>query len=255
MLAHPTDFELLRIQAEGSFDGAGRVSGMHGIEVVCTAEGQSLWIGADLPETLVAELLAMFEGAAPSRHPAEPPAALEPCRRLLETGGRSLRCEGSPRFVFPENTQFESPAHIERSDTSNLQALRGANPGNWHPVEWDELLAGQLGPWAMAIEDEAVVSICHTPGPVRPRAAEAGVWTHPAFRGRGYGAAVTAEWAAVMRSPGRFLFYSTDATNLSSQRLAQRLGLRPLGWIWTLAPAPDQPADRVHPLSSVHRPR
>jgi predicted GNAT family acetyltransferase len=41
----------------------------------------------------------------------------------------------------------------------------------------------------MATEAERVVSICHTPRPVTARAAECGVWTHPAVRGRGYGAA------------------------------------------------------------------
>src|SRR5689334_20188089 len=31
--------------------------------------------------------------------------------------------------------------------TTATPALRGANPGNWEPVEWDELLEGKLGPW------------------------------------------------------------------------------------------------------------
>ena len=34
---------------------------------------------------------------------------------------------------------------------------------------------------------------------------------------------------------GRYLFYSTDATNLASQGVAARLNLRLIGWIWTLS--------------------
>ncbi len=107
----------------------------------------------------------------------------------------------------------------------------------------------------MAIEGELVLSICHTPGPVTARGAECGVWTHPAFRGRGYAAAVASAWAAIMRSSGRYLFYSTDAENLSSQRVARRLSLRSLGWTWRLGLAPDQEEDRLHPLSSRRRHR
>jgi RimJ/RimL family protein N-acetyltransferase len=133
--------------------------------------------------------------------------------------------------------------------------LRNANPGNWHPVEWDELLDGRLGPWTMALEGELVVSICHTPRPLTTRAAECGVWTHPAFRGRGYAAAVTSEWAAIMRPSGRYLFYSTDAENLSSQRVARRLNLRRLGWSWHLWLPRDDEDDRLHPLSTLRKSR
>ena len=149
-------------------------------------------------------------------------------------------------------TEFASGAHIERSDGSNRAALRDANPGDWLPVECDELLDGHLGPWAMATQRGRVVSICHTPGPVTPRGAECGVWTHSAFRGRGNAAAVTAAWASVMRPTGRHLFYSTDAENLSSQRVARRLNLRPLGWTWRLG-RPRDDVERAHPLSVLRR--
>jgi hypothetical protein len=255
MLNPPTDLELLRIQAEVSFDGAGRLRGLHGITIANADERQSLWMGAEVPETLVAELTSVFDDAAPVVSPGEPPPALERCRRLLERGSRSLQCKAGPSFLFPEDTAFSSEAHIQRSGGGNHETLRNANPGNWHPVEWNELLDGRLGPWTMAIERGLVLSICHTPGPMNSNAAECGVWTHPGFRGRGYGAAVTWEWSALVRPSSRHLFYSTDAENLSSQRLARRLGLRPLGWLWRLAFPPARHDDGVHPLSTVHRPR
>jgi RimJ/RimL family protein N-acetyltransferase len=98
------------------------------------------------------------------------------------------------------------------------------------------------------------VSICHTPGPLTPRGAECGVWTQPGFRGRGYATATAtaAAWAASLRPTGRILFYSTDADNRSSQRVAERLQLRPIGWTWRLR-APDPRVEPVHPLSALRR--
>jgi RimJ/RimL family protein N-acetyltransferase len=253
-MATPTDIELLRIQGEASFDRRGRVIGLDGIRVVCTVDRRELWIGAEVPDALATELTSLFESAAAS-DPSAPPPALEPSRRILETDGRSLRRVAGPRFLIAEGAHFSSDVHLERSDASSGDALRNANPGGWHSVEWDELLDGSLGPWTMAIEAGQVVSICHTPRPLTARAAECGVWTHPGFRGRGYAAAVTSEWAAMLRSSGRHLFYSTDLENLSSQRVARRLSLRLLGWTWQLGVARDDEEDRLHPLSTLRRRR
>jgi RimJ/RimL family protein N-acetyltransferase len=152
----------------------------------------------------------------------------------LEPACAPLSVEAGPTYLIEPDVRFEMRTHIARSDTSSGERLRHLNPGNWEHDEWDELLDGALGPWAMAVVDGRVVSICHTPGRMTERAAECGVWTHPDYRGRGYAAAVTATWADILRPGGRYLFYSTDAQNRSSQRVAARLGLRPIGWTWRL---------------------
>ena len=87
----------------------------------------------------------------------------------------------------------------------------------------------------MATVDGRAVSICHTPSHLTERGAECGVWTHPDFRGQRHAPAVTAAWASVLAPSGRYLFYSTEADNRSSQRVAARLGLRLIGWSWNLA--------------------
>jgi GNAT superfamily N-acetyltransferase len=245
------DLELLTIQAEGAFDHRGRVAGWYGVTIACAANGQALWIGADVPDALAAELAATFDPAPVPMVPAQPPRALDHCRRLLDAGGRALSFSAGPSFLIEVPPQLGSGLHIERSDAWTGDALGNANPGNWHPVEWGELLDGCLGPWAMAIEGALVVSICHTPVPVTERGAECGVWTHPAFRGRGYGAAVVSAWAEILRPSGRYLFYSTRADNLPSQRLARRLQLRPLGWTWRFGDARRDEDDEVHPLCTL----
>ena len=154
------------------------------------------------------------------------------------------------RFVIDEAVHFaDSPSvRIERSDASGGDRVRACNPGGWEPVEWDELLDGRLGPWTMALDGERVVAICHTPRPMTADRAECGVWTNPAFRGRGYAAAVTAAWAELLRATRRELVYSCDETNASSRRVAERLGLRLVARTWE-----EQPSDgnKLHPLCSL----
>lgn len=245
--------ELLAIQAEGSFDRRGRIAGLYGLTIACTAERCALWIGGDVPDPIAAELTAAFDlGGAPG-DPVAPPPALGPCYRILARGGRALDGRAGPSFVFPGDTRFACDPDIVRCDAPIPDAVRRGNPGNWHPVEWDELVHGALGPWTMALAGDRVVSICHTPGPLRARGAECGVWTAPDFRGRGHASAVTAAWAAILQPSGRFLFYSTDADNRSSQQVARRLALRPLGWTWRLALAVDPDPVAVHPLCSLRR--
>ena len=86
------------------------------------------------------------------------------------------------------------------------------------------------------VDDDRVVSLCHS-ARLTDRGAEAGTWTDPDYRGRGYAAAATAAWGSLLASSGRTLFYSTSSDNLSSQRVAERLELPLIGWMWKIAPA------------------
>jgi hypothetical protein len=246
--------ELLCIQAELALDQHGRERGVDGLTIASSDEGQELWIGAEVPDDVASDLTEAFQTAAREGDPAEPPVALERCRRILGRSG-PVHLTALRSYVFVGDARFASGASIARSGdpraADDERVLRGANPGNWHPIEWNELLDGRLGPWAMALDGAVVISICHTPRRVTKRAAECGVWTRPGFRGRGHAAATTSEWAALLRAPGRSLFYSAGAANLSSQRVASRLVLEQIGWIWHLRRTSHGPDDTVHPLSSL----
>ena len=233
-----------------SLDHRGRVAGLCGITIGVAADGQALWIGADVPDELAHEITAIVARSPRSSDPAQPPPTLDACVRAVEAalGVRTVRHAG-PSYVFQTSAPIETGADIVRSDASRGEGLRGANPGNWGTVEWDELLDGRLGPWAMVVAGGEVVSICHTPLQMTDRAAECGVWTRPDSRGRGYAAATASAWAAQLAPSGRHLFYRTGADNLSSQRVARRLDLRPIGWTWRVAVDADAAGDRVHPLS------
>jgi RimJ/RimL family protein N-acetyltransferase len=233
----PGELELLRLEIETiwTVDARGRVNGPD-LVLASAASGLAVAFGTAVPDDLATVSTEVVGGALPPRDPRSPPAVLGQCRELLEQifapAEVALAC--GPSYLVPDSVAFASEATLVRSDALDLSALREANPGNWEPDEWQDLLDGHLGPWAMALDAGQIVSICHTP--VRtPRSAEAGTWTQPGYRGHGYAAATTAAWAALMRPTGRHLFYSTSDWNTSSQAVAARLSLRPIGWLWQLA--------------------
>ncbi|MFI7135393.1 GNAT family N-acetyltransferase [Nonomuraea sp. NPDC050153] len=217
-------------------DSRGRLPGPEEVVIGVAADGMTAAVCADVPDPLAARLLDLVSRSAPPP-PGEPPDALARCDTLLG-GGRTV--SGGPCYLVRPPLPFEAPAEVLRSDDpSHAARARPPRPPNWEPEEWDELVAGGAGaPWAMIVEDGQVAAICHS-ARLTPEGAEAGTWTSPAFRGRGYAAATTAAWAGLL--PGLHLFYSTSAGNRSSQRVAERLGLRAIGRLWKLTPAGHAP--------------
>jgi len=228
--------------------------------VACARQGLRPRVGNALPEQLARSLVAEIERTPPNEDLRVPPARLQQWRILLEDalGAAVLLSPASgPSYFIHEDVSFPASAPLVRSDYDDLADLRAANPGNWGADEWQDLLEGRLGPWAMARHEQRVISICHTPK-ANARAAEAGTWTHPDFRGQGHAASTTAEWAALMRASDRLLFYSTSLTNISSQRVARRLGLRQIGSLWQLRRRPSDsgsadPRVRAGPDKSLVR--
>jgi RimJ/RimL family protein N-acetyltransferase len=242
------------MQLGATADARGRLPGPPGMTVACARDGRAAWIAGDVPATAAMDALTVIESAPALDQSGVIPEELDRCERILSAAcGRMGRTTG-PYYLFERDLTESSVAHgcrIQRSDEAPNEVLSAANPGNWHPVEWRELLDGRLGPWAIALQDDRVISICHTPRTMTDRTAECGVWTDPAFRSRGLAAAVSAAWAAVVRPTGRHLFYSTSDANLSSQRVAERLGLRRIGWVWQVRAAEAEAAPDVHPLSRL----
>jgi RimJ/RimL family protein N-acetyltransferase len=243
----PSPLELLELAADLSLDARRRVPATCGVLLAVAPDGERLFVGSAVPDGRVPALTEAVRRAPRAAAPDREPPALAGCRDLLAACA-PLAVRSSRYFLIEPPQPRTTLVPIVRSDVAHPE-LRRLNPGNWEPDEWADLLAGALGPWAMALVDGRVGSLCHTPGAMTARAAECGVWTHPDYRGRGYAGAVTAAWAALLQPSGRALFYSTDAGNRASQRVAAHLHLRPLGRIWRLARADHGPRDARHPLS------
>jgi hypothetical protein len=182
--------------------------------------------------------------------------ALAPAVPLLAAAGIAAGIQGGPSFLVeaepaadltgadlvetePGADLTAGRSIVRSAGAAGLSRLAGCQrPASWQAGEWAELLAGRLGPWAMLVQDDQVLSICHTPRE-SPEGAEAGVWTSPVFRGHRYARVTTAAWAGLLRErDDRPLFYSTSEANAASRRVAAGLGLAGLGWIWHLQ-APD----------------
>jgi RimJ/RimL family protein N-acetyltransferase len=224
------DLALLRIEMGvlWNLDVRGRIREPVDIAIGIAADGMTAAVGQHVPDDVAANVLPL---AAPP--PGEPPELL----REMQTA--DLVLSGGPSYYVDKPLEFAVGARIIRSDDPRANTLHNKRPGNWEPDEWLELVNGGTGaPWAMVLHGNRVVSICHTPRRT-PHGAEAGTWTDPEFRGRGYAAATTAAWADML---SLHRFYSTSAENNSSQHVAERLGLRPIGWIWKISRATSRAA-------------
>ena len=243
----PTDLDLLALRAEGLADRS------IGVRFDRTTTGEALSVSPTISAELSAAIKARWDRTPHQGDPTVPPPLLAGCEQVLTAAGWNVRRGGgNVVYLVEPEVSFPTPAVVHRSDGPHPGWLGQSNPGNWEPTEWDELIDGRLGPWAMACEGRRVVSITHTPTPLTLRRAEAGAWTDPEFRGRGLAAAATAQWADVLRPSGRFLFYGTVVDNLSSQRVASRLGLRLIGYQWFIGNRALENESSVHPSSTLH---
>jgi hypothetical protein len=244
-LSNPSDLDLLRLEIKTLWisDERGRLLRTNEpaaraapFLVIAGAQGgRALALGADVPDALAVELRAAVARAEPSHDPRDRPRVLERCRHLLEAGLSPVRIACGPTYVMPGSVAYASEVHIHRSDC-DVESLRDKRPVSaWAAEECDGLLNGCVGPFAIATVDDQVVSVCHT-SRMGAGAAEAGVWTDPALRGNGHASAVTAAWASLFDRTLFTLFYSTSGDNVASQRVAAKLGLREIGWLWSLRP-------------------
>lgn len=225
---HHTSIDLLRIRAYGAVGSASR---LRGARFLLAGEVEAFDVGGAVSSSVAAALRSAKASAPAWRDPTASPPALEPCRRAFEAQGHRVRVGStSLTYLIEPSVAYSAAVESVRSDRALLPWVRDANPGNWEPDEWDDLLEGREGPWAMSAVDRRITSICHTPLPMTDDYAECGVWTDPEFRRRGYAAATTAAWAQVVGGTGRHLFYTTVQSNRSSQRVTERLGLRFVGY-------------------------
>jgi RimJ/RimL family protein N-acetyltransferase len=204
------------------------------------AGGWRVLPGSTLPDDVRTDVDAALAAERPG--PAPSTAVVAAVARASRDG-TAPRVHGGPVFVFDPSTAEPPPVppgvHLVTSeddgdDTSELPAR------SWDAHEWRDLLAGRLGPWAAVVDDAtgAVASLTHTPKPLLDHAAECGAWTDSDHRGRGLAGLATTAWAALVDAPGRHRFYSVDHRNHASQRVAARLGLRPIGWHWLVDAQP-----------------
>jgi RimJ/RimL family protein N-acetyltransferase len=168
---------------------------------------------ADVPDELAARLdaLAAREPPLGDGDLRAAPRNADAYRSLV--GGDS---DSGPAFGFPD--ELGPPGDVVA--IASLQDLERHFRG-WTAAE----IPGRV-PILAVVEGGYPVSVCFC-ARLSDEAAEAGVETAAAFRGRGFAPRVTAAWAAAIRASGRIPLYSTALENTASLAVARKLGLIP----------------------------
>ncbi len=243
-LVEATDehFEWLARDAAATFDlsGDGRILGENDPDrspgprlflAGCTG-GNLVHLRHDVDEAAAARIRALVAAEPPWSDPELRPACLPELTALLSREAPVEVMGSAVIHTLPRGLVFATSARIVRSETEPGDRLLARLARDGMPPDLTE--AGFIGvgdfwaPWCVALEDGRIAAMAFAARTGRWGAA-IGVYTFPAFRGRGLAAAVTADWANLPGLAGRALFYSALFANTSSLRVIERLGLPRVG--------------------------
>lgn len=187
--------------------------------------GNLVRVRADVPDA--AEIERIVASAPPWFDALQPPPWLDRASASLGP----VTVTASLIYALPRHAVQPAPMLVY-SDTGKGAALiaRLARDGMPAPLADAGFLsvADFWPPWCAVIQGQQIAAMAFA-ARLGPEGAEAGVYTFPAFRGRGLAGQATAAWSAMPELASRTLFYSTTVDNLSSRRVAARLGLRQIG--------------------------
>ena len=164
----------------------------------------------DVPEALAAAVGRLAQNEPPARDLKIPPIHAEEYLSLL---GGEVNC--GPTFLFPDTTDNHNEGVVPIEELSLLQR------NFWGWIE--EEIPARL-PIMAVVQNGHAVSVCFSARRSEV-AAEAGLETASAFRGRGLGPRVTLAWADAIRSLGLIPIYSTSWRNTASLSVARKLML------------------------------
>ena len=187
--------------------------------VLIRDETQCAWaVGLQVEQAVADELNALAVDERPISDLHETPKHARRYERIL-----AGEIESGPAFQFPN--AISSPPNAIKVET--LEPLLR------HFVGWTEDELPERSPIMVVNEGGSAVSVCFS-ARRSPFAAEAGVETAPAYRGRGYAVMAVAAWAASIQQSGLLPIYSTLWENTSSLAVARKLGLVACAQIWSV---------------------
>lgn len=180
-----------------------------------TPDGPVWRVRQDIRPEVAAELGALVGAEAVGPDPAPEPAGAKAYRDVLSRDEAVRGTWSGPAYRFPPMPA--GAGGTVRVTTANASLL-AARLEDWMA----DVRAGS--PMVVAVDEGSAVSLCCSVR-MTDRAHEAGVETHPDFRGQGLAGRVVAAWAEWVRESGRTPLYSTSWDNAASRRVARKLGL------------------------------
>ncbi|MGH7540452.1 MAG: GNAT family N-acetyltransferase [Gemmatimonadota bacterium] len=180
-----------------------------------TADGNAWWFRHDVDAALANELHALCESQPTDLEVEAGPGSAAPFIACLAREEPVRRTWAGPAFRFPSVMPGNEIAVPVTSDNATVLSP--------YFEEWREDVSAGV-PVAVVLEGGKAVSLCCSVR-VTPQAHEAGVETHPDFRGRGHAARAVSAWARAVREMNRIPLYSTSWENEPSLAVAKKLGL------------------------------
>ena len=175
-------------------------------------------VRADLSQEIAEELNVLAGEEPPVADLRDDPVHAQRYRSLA--GGEVY---SGPAYTFPETVE-QPPATV----LVNEAWLLDRNFRRWKAAK----IPGR-SPIAAVVEDGDAVSVCFC-ARRSSAAAEAGLETAAAFRGRGLGPQAAAAWALAVQATGRIPLFSTSWSNGASLSVARKLGLVAYASGWSL---------------------
>lgn len=193
-------------------------------------DGNAFAFGRQLPQDLTDELTALAASEPPLISSDAEPAHMATYLQLLTAQGE-LRVQRGLSFHLPPVAAPDGFNFVS-SGTPEGDRLLEDLAGGGMPADLVQLgfrdVSDLWAPWSLLLVEGQIASLAFA-ARLGPSCAELGLATSPAFRGRGLAAAATAGWSAHPNLAGWTLFYSTAQSNVASQRVAAKLGLRFIG--------------------------
>ena len=185
---------------------------------------------ADLDDALARRALDFVAAAPPWVDGAGLPTWIGALAAIVGVDPTTLA--GGPAWLLPSGLAFAHAARIVAGESVEGAAMLARFAADGMPPALSEagyVDVGELwAPWCAAMAGEEIAALCCA-ARLGERGAEAGLYTFAPYRGRGFGAAVTAAWSRLPSLAGKTLFYSTQWTNTSSIAVTRRLGLHRIG--------------------------
>ncbi|PYE55464.1 GNAT family N-acetyltransferase [Deinococcus yavapaiensis] len=189
-----------------------------------TSEGNVWRVRHDVPDDLVRTLDELCLAEPATSDFTRTPVRATAVRAVLSSHAPVTAEERGPAYWIPEDPPLLGEAVLVNDDNAHL--LEAHFPRRRHSR------AGfRFGPVVAALEGGVAVSLCYC-ARFAPDAAEAGVETVEAARGRGNASAAVALWARAVREGGRTPLYSTSWSNVASQGVARKVGAAMYGEDW-----------------------
>jgi len=192
------------------------------------------WAGlrSDVTDSVASGITALVAIEPPFITQDGPPRHIDRYVELLSQDSPVTTQSLGVIYHLPNHLEYRHGVSLIDSDTDEGKRLYASLSAEGLPAGLLDLgfrdVSEFWGPWCVALHDGQVASVAFA-ARLSETGADVGVATVRAHRGRGYAAAATAGWARMPSLRSRALFYSTDQTNASSQRVIARLRLRFLG--------------------------